>query len=108
MAQCFEFMERKTEALKCYEKAHRCGDRERMALPRLARLHQELGEPQQAAMYYEQMVAALKFLMGFYQDEGRLSECEACANQLLDTAGPEKDEAKAVLRGLRMSSGTAA
>ena len=32
------------EALRCYEKAHRCGDRERMALPRLARLHRDLGE----------------------------------------------------------------
>ena len=32
------------EALRCYEKAHRCGDRERMALPRLARLHKDLGQ----------------------------------------------------------------
>lgn len=132
MAQCYDSMDRKTEALKCYEKAHRCGDRERMALPRLARLHQDLGERQQAAMCYEQMLAArrvsssawsntktsgsglktemveaLKFLMGFYQEEGRLRECEACANQLLDTLGPEKDEAKAVLRGLRIQSSDA-
>eukprot|EP00971_Amphidinium_carterae_P327065 6458226-Amphidinium_carterae.1 len=58
MAQCFDFMHRKVEALKCYAKpqpsvkldckgeqsllkAHRCDDRERMALPRLARLYQE-------------------------------------------------------------------
>merc|ERR1719343_1221117 len=57
MAQCYELMDRKTEALKCYEKAHRCGDRERMALPRLARLHQDLGDSRQAAAYYGQMLA---------------------------------------------------
>jgi len=128
MAQCYEFMDRKAEALKCYEKAHRLGDRERMALPRLAKLHRDLGDRRQAAAYYRQMlpqqggarcpwypkasgggltaeaVEALRFLMGFYQEEGRLGECEACAAQLLDTAGPEKDEAKAVLQELRAAS----
>merc|ERR1712050_76578 len=126
MAQCYDFMDRKSEALKCYEKAHRCGDRERMALPRLARLQQDLGDRKQAAAYYSQMLAqsaqgtwhpkasggglsteaveALKFLMGFYREEGKLVECEACAAQLLDTAGPERDEAKAMLRDLRTSS----
>lgn len=129
MAQCYDFMDRKNEALKCYEKAHRCGDKEKMALPRLARLQQELGDRRQAAAYYGQMIAqssqgplsksskasgsglstevveALKFLMVFYREEGNLSECEACALQLLDTAGPEKDEAKAMLRNLRNTSG---
>lgn len=134
MAQCYDLMGRKAEALKCYEKAHRCGDRERMALPRLARLHQELGDRRQAAVYYSQIaqqssggtrlassglgsgpggaggglsteaVEALKFLMIFYREEGLLPECEACAARLLDTAGPEKDEAKAMLRDLRMFS----
>lgn len=126
MAQCYDNMDRKPEALKCYEKAHRCGDRERMALPRLARLHQDLGDRRQAAAYYSQMLAqntqgtwhpktsggglstevveALKFLMVFYREEGKLVECEAFAAQLLDTAGPEKDEAKAMLRDLRTAS----
>ncbi|CAJ1329486.1 unnamed protein product [Effrenium voratum] len=129
MAQCYDLMDRKVEALRCYEKAHRCGDRERMALPRLARLHRDLGERRQAAAYYTQMLAqsghslgegsrapgplqplgglstevveALRFLMAFMAEEGRLQDCEACALQLLDTAGPEKDEAKAMLRNLR-------
>merc|ERR1712187_415051 len=99
MAQCFDFMGRKAEALKCYEKAHRCGDRERMALPRLARLHKDLGDRHKAAAHYFQMlpeslqggalypkatgssaafgaeqVEALKFLMIFYQEEGKLAE----------------------------------
>merc|ERR1740121_499269 len=126
MAQCYDFMDRKAEALKCYEKAHRCGDRERMALPRLARLHQDLGDRRQAALYYSQMlsqsapgpwypkasgsglstevVEALRFLMVFYREEGNLAECEACATQLLDTSGSEKDEAKAMLRDLRSSA----
>jgi len=133
MAQCYELMGRKNEALVCYEKAHRCGDRERMALPRLARLHRDLGNKRQAAAYYCQMlpqsmqggawfptasaqgangagftaeaVEALKFLMGFYREEGKLVECEACAVHLLDTAGPEKDEAKAVLQDLCADGG---
>jgi anaphase-promoting complex subunit 8 len=128
MAQCYDFMDRKNEALKCYEKAHRCGDKEKMALPRLARLHQDLGDRRQAAAYYSQMITqsspsplsktpktsgsglstevveALKFLMVFHREEGNLAECEACASQLLDTAGPEKDEAKAMLRDLRGAS----
>merc|ERR1712217_946643 len=118
--------DRKAEALKCYEKAHRCGDRERMALPRLARLHGDLGDRKQAAAYYVQMlsqssqggswypktsggglstevVEALKFLMVFYREEGKLAECEECAARLLDTSGPEKDEAKAMLRDIRTS-----
>lgn len=126
MAQCYDAMERKSEAVKCYEKAQRCGDRDRMALPRLARLHRDLGERHEAAASYLQMipqgtlagawhpkasggglasdaVEALRFLMVFYREEGRLAECERCAAQLLDTAGPERDEAKAVLQDLRAS-----
>eukprot|EP00930_Biecheleria_cincta_P003845 TRINITY_DN104753_c0_g1_i1.p1 TRINITY_DN104753_c0_g1~~TRINITY_DN104753_c0_g1_i1.p1 ORF type:complete len:660 (-),score=96.38 TRINITY_DN104753_c0_g1_i1:73-2052(-) len=141
MAQCYDNMDHKQEALKCYEKAHRCGDREKMALPRLARLHRDLGDRKQAAAYYNQMLAqsghcinisaggtgpisggplqprvlgssglstdiieALRFIMFFAAEEGRVAESEACATKLLDTSGPEKDEAKAMLRNLRQSS----
>merc|ERR1719171_1861162 len=102
-----------------------------MALPRLARLHVDLGDRRQAAAYYSQMlqqsnqssvskcpktsgsglstevVEALKFLMVYYREEGNLDQCEACATQLLDTGGPEKDEAKAMLRDLRNAAGGA-
>lgn len=134
MAQCYDQLGRKPEALKCYQTAHRSGDHERMALPRLARLHQERGDRRQAAAYYAQIVQqsgigmssgahhgdgspsfssgglsidaveALKFLMIFYREQGQLVECEACANRLLDTQGPEKDEAKAMLRKLRSAA----
>merc|ERR1719316_959143 len=94
-----------------------------MALPRLARLHQDLGNRKQAAACYQQLltqntpsvksskvsasglsaevIEALKFMMQFHKDEGNVVECEMCATQLLDTGGPEKDEAKAMLRDLR-------
>lgn len=127
MAGCYDAMDRKVEALKCYEKAHRCGDKERMALPRLARLHQDLGDRRQAAAHYGQMlqesaagprrpkgtglsadeVEALRFMMVYHRDEGNLEECETCAAQLLDTAGPEKDEAKAMMRDLRSAAESA-
>ncbi|CAE7545177.1 APC8 [Symbiodinium natans] len=35
-------------------------------------------------------VEALRFLMNFFAEEGRFAEAEACATQLLDTAGSEK------------------
>ncbi|CAK9018974.1 unnamed protein product [Durusdinium trenchii] len=124
MAQCYDLMGRKVEALRCYEKAHRCGDQERMALPRLARLHRDLGQRRQAAAYYTQMleqnglgdvgagplqpvglstevVEALRFLMAYTTEEGCWEDAEAYAMRLLDTSGPEKDEAKAMLRKLR-------
>jgi len=131
MGQCYESMDRKKEAKLCYEKAHRCGDKEKMALPRLARLCAELGQRHEAATCYDQMISqssqgplqakkaagsglssdtveALKYLMVFHREEGNLSECEACAVQLLDTAGPEKDEAKAMLRDLRNAAASRA
>jgi len=126
MAECYNHMDRKFEAMKCYEKAYLCGDRERMALPRLARLQQELGDRRKAAYWYTmvvqsaspgpgplrasgsglstEVIEALRFLMSFYREEGKREECELCANQLLDTAGPGKDEAKAMLRDLRSAS----
>lgn len=122
MAQCYDSMERRPEALRCYERAHRCGDRERMALPRLARLHRDLGHRRQAAAYYGQLLAeaeaaagalpaeaveALRFLMQLHREEGRPAESAACAERLLDTAGPERDEAKAALRDLRAAAGGA-
>ena len=69
-----------------------------------------------------EVVEALRYLMGFSADEGRLEEAEAYAMKLLDTSGPEKDrevwrgpgarlesegqrqdEAKAMLRNLRFA-----
>ena len=38
-----------------------------------------------------EVVEALRYLMGFSADEGRLEEAEAYAMKLLDTSGPEKD-----------------
>ncbi|CAE7193896.1 APC8 [Symbiodinium sp. CCMP2592] len=37
-------------------------------------------------------VEALRFLMNFFAEEGRLAEAEACATQLLDTTGSEKPQ----------------
>lgn len=39
LAGCFENMDRKAEALRCFEKAYQAGDSEGMALPRLAKLY---------------------------------------------------------------------
>jgi len=134
MAQCYDLMDRKGEALRCYEKARRCGDRERVALPRLARLHLDLGDRAQAVSYYGQVLAqhsdedcfrgarslgessapaevieAMRFLMGYYREEGRLADCAACAERLLAATdgGPEREEALSLLRELQGGSAAA-
>ena len=42
-------------------------------------------------------------MMQFHMEHGRHSAAEAIAQKLLDTAGAERDEAKAVLREIRSS-----
>lgn len=169
LGQCYQRLSRLTEAVKCYEKAYCHGDKDRIALPRLAQLHRDMGKMKVAAAYYGQVLAAsgevgrniaqaaaglakevgvppdpeaeeardelmaqtpseeplggfhsagsgvgltlivieaLHFLLTFYHSEGRTEECEAIAMRLLDTAGPERDEAKAMLWTLRSEAET--
>mmetsp|Transcript_98791 Transcript_98791/g.205940 ORF Transcript_98791/g.205940 Transcript_98791/m.205940 type:complete len:636 (+) Transcript_98791:76-1983(+) len=127
VADCYDAMERTAEAINCYQRAQRWGDRERVALPRLAKVHARIGQQKQAAACYEKLlqeldvdlselpvsgqslhsdlVSALHFLMIHYRDEGRLAECEICATRLLDSSGAEKEEAKVVLHELRTVCG---
>ena len=49
---------KEVEAVKCYERAYACGDTEGIALPRLAKLHEHLGNRTQAATYYNEILNA--------------------------------------------------
>ena len=78
LANCYQNLDKKQEAIKCYIRADRHIDREGIALNKLALLHLELGDKPAAAKYYTQFV------------EKRHLEDE-------DRENPSQDEAKALL-----------
>lgn len=104
MAQCYETEQLRMleEAIKCYRRAANCNDREAIALHRLAKLHSELGQSQEAAFYYKKdlermedeeregpnMVEALLFLANYCKAQKRFEEAEVYCTRLLDYNGP--------------------
>ncbi|KAL6005085.1 anaphase-promoting complex component apc8 [Asimina triloba] len=104
MAQCYqsEQLRMLEEAIKCYKRAATCDDREGIALHQLAKLHSELGRPEQAAFYYKKdlegmqaeerdgpnRIEALLFLADYYKSEKRYEEAEMYCTRLLDYTGP--------------------
>ncbi|MED6185362.1 anaphase-promoting complex component apc8 [Stylosanthes scabra] len=119
MAQCYETEQLRMldEAIKCYKRAAACNDREAIALYQLAKLHAELGHPEEAASYYKKdlermedeeregpnMVEALLYLARYYKLQERFEEAEVYCTRLLDYSGPERETAKSLLRGMRSS-----
>ncbi|KAE9617106.1 putative acetyltransferase A, auxiliary subunit [Lupinus albus] len=117
MAQCYETeqLHMLDEAIKCYKRAANCNDREAIALHQLAKLHSELGHPEEAAFYYKKdldrmeseeregpnMVEALLYLARYYKLQSKFEEAEVYCTRLLDYTGPEKETAKSLLRGMR-------
>ncbi|WJX87492.1 anaphase-promoting complex component apc8 [Trifolium repens] len=117
MAQCYETDQLRMldEAIKCYRRAANCNDNEAIALHQLAKLHSELGRPEEAAFYYKKdlermeseerdgpnMVEALSYLAKYYKSTKRFEEAEVYCTRLLDYTGPEREKAKSLLRGMR-------
>ncbi|KAF3340392.1 anaphase-promoting complex subunit 8 [Carex littledalei] len=120
MAHCYESapLGRIEEAIRCYKRSADCNDAEGIALHELARLYGELGQADQAAVYYKKdldrmdaeerqgpnYVEAMFFLAKYCKSVGRYDEAEHYATRLLDSTGPEKETAKSILRGLRASN----
>ncbi|KAL6048054.1 anaphase-promoting complex component apc8 [Balamuthia mandrillaris] len=113
MAGCYESLPGRQElAIKCYERAEMNSDREGIALSKLAKLWQEQGKEDKAAHYYmkeiqrrdeegaegQDTVDALLFLAQYMKKKGELKQAEGFCLRLLDYAGREKEEAKAMLR----------
>ena len=104
MAQCYETDQLRMldEAIKCYRRAANCNDREAIALHNLAKLHSELGCPEEAAFYYKKdlermeseeregpkMVEALLYLAKYYRAQKSFEEAEIYCTRLLDYTGP--------------------
>lgn len=88
--------------LRCYKRSADCNDAEGIALHELARLYGELGQADQAAVYYKKdldrmdaeerqgpnYVEALFFLAKYCKSVGRYDEAEHYATRLLDSTGP--------------------
>ena len=114
MGQCYESEQllMTVAAIRCYQRAVTWNDMEGIALAKLAKLHRESGNLKAAAHYYRLNVLrlekeapdsgehaeALLFLANYYKRNERFKDAEACCTRLLDFAGPEKQNAKAMLR----------
>jgi anaphase-promoting complex subunit 8 len=112
---CFRRLDRKQDAIKSYERALGNNDREGIATIKLAKLYEEEGEETKAAHCYnrhleqhdtveiesEGDVEALLFLARYYKNRRQLQLAAQHCSRLLDYNGPEKEEAKAMLREIR-------
>eukprot|EP00898_Chlorokybus_atmophyticus_P000194 jgi/Chlat1/1175/Chrsp113S01639 len=122
MGQCYEHEQlgMHAAAIRCYRRALSHDDREGLALHKLAGLHAALSQSSHAAFYYkanlrrldahgahgQDLVDALKYLAVYHRNRTDLSEAEHYCLRLLDAsvgagAGPEKEDAKALLREIR-------
>lgn len=68
MAGCYEAMDQKAEAKKCYERAVFCGDFQGVALPKLTKLCDQLGEKHKSKKYYEDMVNTMSQQNSYSRD----------------------------------------
>ncbi|KAK9814160.1 hypothetical protein WJX72_001350 [[Myrmecia] bisecta] len=117
MGQCYENeqLAMYEKAIRCYRRAEQNVDREGIALHKLAKLHDALGQRTEAAYYFEQNLGridaeriqgsdtldALAFLASYKKDMGQLQEAEVYCLRLLDYGAPSKEKAKALLREIR-------
>lgn len=102
-------------AIRCYRRAVQNGDREGIALHKLAKLHQARNETREAAHYFKMnlerieaenisgsdQLDALIYLAEYAKATGNLTEAESYCLQLLDYGAPSKEKAKSLLREIR-------
>ncbi|XP_076902400.1 anaphase-promoting complex subunit 8-like [Bidens hawaiensis] len=119
MGQCYERNDigMIDKAIKCYKRATDCNDREAIAIHKLASLHKELGQNDEAAYYYKKdlermedeerdgpnIVEALSFLSSYCREHGRFEDAEVYCIRLLDYNGPEKEMAKDLLQEIKFA-----
>lgn len=122
MGASYERLGRIENAIKCYERAEGNQDREGIAVNKLGRLCERLGDRSRAAYYFERLVKrrdatvqsgdttatldadtmnALLFLGRYYRDARMLAKAEECLQRLLDCGGAEKESAKRILTEIR-------
>ncbi|WJX21337.1 anaphase-promoting complex component apc8 [Trifolium repens] len=113
MAKCYENGQLRMldKAIKCYKREANDNYSEAIALHQLAKLHSELGCPEEAAFYYRKdlekmeseerdgpnMVEAWIYLEKYYKSTKRFEEAEVYCTRLLDYTGLEREAAKSLL-----------
>ncbi|XP_069755316.1 cell division cycle protein 23 homolog isoform X2 [Narcine bancroftii] len=113
LGECYEKLSQLAEAKKCYWRAFSVGDVEKMALVKLAKIHEQLGESDQAAQCYikyvqdicdcgeilehHEMSTAFRALAQYYFKCKRWDESSVCAQKCCDY-NDTREEGKALLR----------
>jgi anaphase-promoting complex subunit 8 len=105
-------------AVRCYRRALANDDREGIALAKLAKLHANMGQREEAAHFHRlnlqrlddehaegaELIEALQFLAQYAKESGSLQEAEKYCTRLLDFGGPAKEAAKGLLREIRTAA----
>uniref|UniRef100_A0A9J7XWX0 CDC23 (cell division cycle 23, yeast, homolog) n=1 Tax=Cyprinus carpio carpio TaxID=630221 RepID=A0A9J7XWX0_CYPCA len=113
LGECYEKLSQQVEAKKCYWRAYSVGDVERMALLKLAKLHEQLNEFDDAAQCYiiyiqdifscgeqlehAEVSTALRYLGQYYFKNKLYDEASLCAQRCCDY-NDAREEGKALLR----------
>ena len=109
---CYEKLDKKQEAIKCYEKAIFCKDREGIALYKMAKLYNAIGDIDKAAICFkenlcrnvneeidtDEMIESCLFLAKYYKNKGDLDDAYNILLKLKDYEGTEKDEIHSIMR----------
>jgi anaphase-promoting complex subunit 8 len=123
---CYEKLGKSDEAIGCFKRAVANQDREGIASYHLGRIFALRNEQHDAAKYYllhlglgedvdidhvdsirtmcidsPQALAAVLFLANYFKQHCHFKQASLLCNRLLDLQGPEKEEAKALLREIR-------
>lgn len=121
MGLCYECdaLKLESEALRCYRRALALGDKEGVALHKLALLHEKRGETAEAAHYHGLALQAADILKADGQDTVHaleflaehsmatdIEEAEKYATRLLDHGPTAKEKAKALLRRIHAAART--
>ena len=118
MGQCYESEELNMQdaALQCYKNAESKGDREGIALAKIADLYRKRGDYEAAYLYNKKnierldadgvcnadVIATLMFLTQHCKGTGRLHESEMYCARLLDYGGNHREDAKSLLKEIRL------
>lgn len=111
MGECYQNIKKTRDATKCYERAERFKDTEGIALYKLAKLYVSMNDLDKAASCYEEdlkrkefesadtseTVEACLFLARYYNSKGNSEMTKQYAERLMETHGPEREEAKQLI-----------
>ena len=130
LAGCYESLKKYSEAIKCHEQVYD-GDKSDISLFKIATLNSIMGEAESALKFFRKFIdesevgpmslplllisapiqshdtqefaEACLFMAVYFKSKGSYHEAKTYALRLLEFSGPEREEAKALLRELKRS-----